>query len=138
MENGDLNKLPAYLVKAKAWGVLFATIAVPLLVAILGSMFANAAKEREIGVRYVELAIGILTAEPKGDSIALRIWATDVLSHYSEVALSAQAKKVLEQQRLELTVHRSLQEMDRSLRELDEAIRQREQQDTKRKGTNKP
>jgi hypothetical protein len=131
MENGDSYSLPRNWVKAKTLGVLFAQIAVPVVVGFLGVVYANAVTERDIGVRYVELAIGILSTEPKSDNIALRIWAADLLSHYSAVALSDRARRELEGKRLDL----ASEESDHAHRELVKAIkkaRERERGETRK------
>ena len=130
MEDVDDTQLPLSWMKAKTMGFLFATIAVRVLIAFLGHTVANAEKEREIGVRYVELALGILSTAPKGDKdVALRHWATDVLSYYSAVALTDNAKLELSMQKLDF----GMQELDRTIRES-----RRKEREIERQRANKP
>ena len=81
--------------KMQAAAALIASVFVPLAVAFVGSSYSNAMKEAENRLRYVELAIGILRAEPNRDTLALRSWAVEVLSSQSSVPLSDEVKKQL-------------------------------------------
>ena len=81
--------------KMQASAVLIASVFVPLAVAFVGSSYANAMKEAENKLRYVELAIGVLRAEPSRETLALRGWAVEVLSSQSVVPLSEEVKKQL-------------------------------------------
>jgi hypothetical protein len=66
--------------KMHASATLIASVFVPLAVAFVGSSYTNAMKEAENKLRYVELAIGVLRAEPSRETDALRGWAVEVLS----------------------------------------------------------
>jgi len=81
--------------KMQAAAALIASVFVPLVVAIVGSSYSNAMKEAENRLRYVELAIGILRAEPNRDTLALRGWAVQVLSSQSSVPLPEEVKMQL-------------------------------------------
>lgn len=81
--------------KMQAAAALIASVFVPLAVAFVGSSYSNAMKDAENRLRYVELAIGILRAEPNRDTLALRGWAVEVLSSQSSVPLSDEAKSQL-------------------------------------------
>jgi len=81
--------------KMQAAAALIASVFVPLAVAFVGSSYSNAMKEAENKLRYVELAIGILRAEPNRETLALRGWAVEVLSSQSSVPLSDEVKTQL-------------------------------------------
>ncbi len=59
------------------WVQIFAAVAVPLVVAVLGWMFQTSWKEREIGRDYVKLAADIVAA--KDVPPALCDWASEII-----------------------------------------------------------
>lgn len=73
-------------------GTMIATIAIPIVVALIGHWYTTSLKEKEFGVRYVELAISILTEEPQAHTQAIRTWAIEVVNAYSSVKISQAAK----------------------------------------------
>lgn len=81
--------------KMQALAALFASLLVPLAVAFVGNSYATAMKDAENKLKYVELAISILRADPSKESQALREWAVEVLSSQSVVPLSDAAKRQL-------------------------------------------
>lgn len=50
---------------------------------------------REMNVKMVEIAVGILSQEPKDNIASAREWAADVIDHYSDVDLSPSARTAL-------------------------------------------
>lgn len=86
--------------KAKIASQVFATIAVPLLVAFIGSGYTKAVAEREIQARFVEIAIQILRQSPEPKSTGLREWALNVVDKYSGVPMSTAAKRELQDRAL--------------------------------------
>lgn len=52
-------------------------------------------KSDELRVHMVEVAVGILRADPKDDVVAARGWALDVIQKYSEVQFSEEDRSVL-------------------------------------------
>ncbi len=78
--------------KMQALSALFASLLVPLAVAFVGNTYATAMKDAENKLRYVELAISILRADPSKESQALRGWAVEVLSSQSVVPISEDVK----------------------------------------------
>jgi hypothetical protein len=64
-----------------------AAVAVPIVVAVLGSYYTMAIKEREVSGKFVELAIQSLSKEPsKSEADAgIRRWATTILDQNSGV-----------------------------------------------------
>jgi hypothetical protein len=71
----------------KNFSSALAALAVPLVVAVVGSYYSKAAKEREVSGKFVELAVQILSKEPTKSEIdgRIRAWATTVLDQYSGV-----------------------------------------------------
>ncbi len=76
-------------------GTLVASIAIPLAIALIGHWYTSSLKEKEFGVRYVELAISILSEEPQEHTQGIRKWAIDVVSAHSIVKISDEAKTQL-------------------------------------------
>jgi S1-C subfamily serine protease len=58
-------------------------------------MFSSSIKDKEIEVRYVEIATNILNENPNDTNSELRSWATKVIEHYSPVPFSKEARKTL-------------------------------------------
>jgi len=81
--------------KAKAVSSIIAAIFLPVVLLVAGNTYSSAIKERELEGRFVELAIDILKQAPTDDTRNLRDWATEVVSRYSGVALSAATQKDL-------------------------------------------
>jgi hypothetical protein len=75
-----------------------AFVAIPVLVAFFGSLTNTAIKDKDVGARMVEIAVGILKEDPKKENKetpSLRQWAIDIIKEYSEVELSAEVEKEL-------------------------------------------
>lgn len=70
-----------------------AAIAVPVTVAYVGNYFAVATKDKDVGVKFVELAVGILSKEPTKADANVRKWATRILEKYAGVDLDEQARQ---------------------------------------------
>jgi hypothetical protein len=71
-----------------------AVVAVPIVVASVGSYYTTATKEREVSGKFVELAVQILSKEPtKTDTDArIRTWATTILDQYSGVRFDTKTR----------------------------------------------
>src|SRR5260221_5804301 len=74
---------------------LIAAVGIPLVLALVGHLYTNALKEREIQSRFVELALNILKELPSENNRNLRDWALKVVNKYSGVPLGAEAQKDL-------------------------------------------
>jgi hypothetical protein len=71
------------------------TALIGLFAAALGYIFNEIRHQREIRVKMIEVAVGILAAEPDKTK-GLRNWAADTLAHYSkDVRLTDEAKAAL-------------------------------------------
>jgi ribosome biogenesis SPOUT family RNA methylase Rps3 len=82
--------------------IILSSIAVPLVIAHFGNSVAVANKESENRLKYVELAVSVLQADPKPDAHALRTWAVDLLDSQAPTKLSSEARKQLQQKPLDL------------------------------------
>ena len=51
-------------------------VAVPVVVAVVGSHYSQATKERETSAKFVELAVQILSKEPDERDKSIRTWPT--------------------------------------------------------------
>lgn len=71
------------------------TVALPVVVAVIGGAYTWSAKQSENQVRYVELAVAQLRSPPTPESTALREWAVDLLDSQAPVKLSAAARAQL-------------------------------------------
>ena len=127
------TELPAQWEKLKVLSTLIATLAIPVVLAFVANSFSKDQKEKEIGMRYVELAVQILRSEPNSETKALRTWAISIIDHYSQVPLPAEAKNELEFQQLkaevqklseiQLEASKALDEMDKKAREAIDRIK---------------
>lgn len=106
--------------KLKVLSLVFSSLAVPIVLAVLGNTWSSAQKQDEIGVRYVELAASILRSSPTPETRSMRLWAISVIDHYSQVPLPPSAKQELEFQRLQ-------EQMQVQYRQMEEYMRQRMQ-----------
>lgn len=79
--------------KAKDWAQILSLIAIPLVVAYVGSDIQSGAKERELKRDYVQIATSILGS--KDTSPALRSWAVQILEVHSPVRLSREVQTAL-------------------------------------------
>ena len=91
----DDPKLPLGWQKAQVVAVVMASLAVPVVLAIIGNAYATAQKEAERNVRYVELAVDILKTPPRKQGAQMRGWAIQILDRFSPVSLSSPAKESL-------------------------------------------
>ena len=88
--------------KLKVIATAFGTIAIPVILGAVGWQVNLSLKERDVRLRTVELAVGILQENPKEapETPVLREWAMDVIDAYSGVTLPAKARQELLQQPL--------------------------------------
>lgn len=83
---------------------LVASIAIPVVIALVGSAYNASIKDAENRVRYVELAVAQLRASPTPETAALRSWAVDLLDSQAPVKLPTAAKEQLRTTALSLVV----------------------------------
>ena len=102
----DDPKLPLRWQKAQVIAVVMASLAIPVVLAVIGNAYTSAQKEAEIvslkerqeaelSVRYVELAVEILRTPPRKQGTEMRGWAIQILDRFSPVSLPSPAKESL-------------------------------------------
>jgi len=96
------TELPQIWEKIKVLSVVIASLTVPVVVTVVGNSYSKEQKDKEIGVRYVELAVEILRAAPSPDNKALRTWAISVVDHYSVLPLPKEAQAELQFEQLKI------------------------------------
>ncbi len=70
-------------------------VAVPIVIAVVGNEYNATIKDSENRVRYVELAVATLRAEPSSETKALREWAIELLDSQAPLKLPKAAKDAL-------------------------------------------
>ena len=90
-------------------------VSIPILILIVGLLVNSAIRARQRSEKLVELAIGILRSDPEKTPIpGLRHWGADVISKYSGVPLSAEARKEIAESSVTIEAASSLeQRLDR-------------------------
>ena len=104
MPNNELKGISPCWHKAQIIANIIGAIAIPVVIAIFTIVYSNSLKKREIGVHYFELAVGILREEPKPKTQALRKWAVALLEKHSDVPLSEDAKRVLMEEKIAVSI----------------------------------
>ncbi len=66
-----------------------------LVTGVLGAVLGYMSNNRQMDVKMVEIAVGILGQEPKDNIAPAREWAVDVIEHYAEVKPSAAVRAAL-------------------------------------------
>ena len=61
-----------------------ATLAIPIVLLLVGNGFIASQNERGNAVKYIEIAIGILRSDPKEQDNGLRVWAIQILDLHSK------------------------------------------------------
>jgi len=117
------TELPPLWEKLKVVSLVTASLMIPLVVAYLGNAVSKDHKDKEIGVRYVELAAGILRTEPNPQTKALREWAVAVIDHFSQVPLPKEAQDELLFMELKAHMQRLSAEQLKLSEELDKMHR---------------
>ena len=120
--------------KARILTTIFSALLIPVVIAIVGNWYTSALSKRELDVRYVEIAISILSSEPKKETKMIRHWAVDVINTHSSVKMSEEAKRevldnviqiqesLLNRMEEDRQKQRELQELTNKIEELRELI----------------
>ena len=66
-----------------------------LLGVLVGTGVEHVSRERELDIKMIETALGILSVKPEPSTQPVRVWAMDVIDQYSDVKLSPDARRVL-------------------------------------------
>jgi hypothetical protein len=75
--------------------VAIAAVAVPVALGLVGNAFNSATKEKDVRIKTVEIAIGVLSQDPNKSTPFLRDWAIDVVDSYSGIPFSEKARDEL-------------------------------------------
>lgn len=87
-----ITELPLAVQVISSLSSTIATIIIPIILAVLGSRYTHALKEKEIKAKLVELALDQLKISPTKDNENIRKWSIDVIGQFSGVPLSEAAK----------------------------------------------
>lgn len=84
------------LEKLQAIATIFSLVAVPIIIAVLGYLFQNSAKQADAKAKLVELAIEVLKEPPvRNEQPGLRQWAVGIIEQESGQTLSNAARQGL-------------------------------------------
>jgi len=86
--------------KLLAITTIVSSVAVPIVIAIAANTYTMTLKDSENSIRYIEIALGVLRAEPNASTTDLRIWAVDVFKRYSPIPLSDKVGQHLLEEKL--------------------------------------
>jgi hypothetical protein len=83
--------------KIQVTAIAVSAAALPLVIAVFGNSYNASIKEKEIRLKTVEIAINVLSQDPKVNTSIpqLREWAITVVDNYSGVPLTALAREEL-------------------------------------------
>lgn len=83
------------LQKAQSIATILSAVAIPLVIAVIGSSVQQTIAENGIKKDYLAMAISILKERGEKSDPDMKAWATAVVSEYSPVPFSAGAKEKL-------------------------------------------
>jgi hypothetical protein len=70
---------------------IISTILIPVVLGVAGYFINSSIKEKEIKLKYIEIAVGILQNDPSEDKEGLRLWAIDIIQKQALIPLSQKA-----------------------------------------------
>ncbi|WHI52998.1 N-acetylmuramoyl-L-alanine amidase [Microbulbifer sp. MLAF003] len=79
----------------KLFTTIIASVAIPIVLLIVGKGIEGSVKSKELETKYVEISVGILTEPPRPETVNLRKWAIDNINRYAEIKLSEEAQEEL-------------------------------------------
>lgn len=82
-----------FLDRSRTIASIFAAVAVPILIAWIGSSFASSQKDRELALNWVSLSLEILQDVDQNEH--MRTYAVDTLAFYSEVSIPHELREAL-------------------------------------------
>ena len=86
----DVDQSKDWWNRAEIGSKVFAAIVVPVVLGFFGWRIQLSLQQADVGARMVEMAVEILRLDPSADETepdAMRQWAIDLLSHYSDVPI---------------------------------------------------
>lgn len=79
---------------------IIASVAIPIVLLIVGKGIEGSIKTKELETKYVEISVGILTEPPSPETQNLRKWAIANINKYAEIPLPKEAQKELKTESL--------------------------------------
>lgn len=70
-------------------------VIVALATGVVGAWLGYSSSNREIDVKMIEIAVGILSQEPESNIAPAREWAVDVITRYADPKPSESVRKAL-------------------------------------------
>lgn len=95
-EGVTLDSFRLRLQSIRAVVSIASSVAIPVVLALVGYAVQERLADDGLRKDYVSFAVGILKDNPDGQDPSLRGWATTVLTTYSPIKFSDEAKKSLE------------------------------------------
>lgn len=80
--------------KVQLFSKAFSLLIIPILLAIITYNLQSTLKQKDVQIRFVELAIKILTENPGNSSKEIRTWAADIIEKHSGSKLG-EAKSII-------------------------------------------
>lgn len=74
---------------------IFLKVTLPLITLTLGSCFINTYGDKEVRLKYIDIAVGVLNDKPSPEKQPLREWAVRTLNLYADKKLTASARGAL-------------------------------------------
>jgi hypothetical protein len=74
---------------------ILGAVALPVVLAVLGYWFNDSLKSQELNVKYVEIAVNVLSRPPSEETKPLRAWAIEVINAHASVKIDADLKDIL-------------------------------------------
>lgn len=92
------------LEKIKLWLQIVATIALPIIVFVVGNQVQRSIATQELGKSYVQMAIDVLKTPPTPENSELRQWAVATVDKHSPIPLSKELREQLKQGAVEFKI----------------------------------
>ena len=92
------------LEKLKLWVQIASTIALPVVVFVVGNQVQRSIANQELGKSYVQMAVDVLKAPPTPETAELRQWAVATVDKHSPIPLSKDLRDQLKQGTVEFKV----------------------------------
>jgi hypothetical protein len=84
--------------KWKAIATITSSIAIPVVLAVIGYFVQTTVASDGLKKDYVQIATNILKEEPNPKNTELRVWAIQILDKYSDIPFSDKASEALKNQ----------------------------------------
>ena len=74
---------------------ILGAVALPVVRAVLGFWFNDSLKSRELNVKYVEIAVNVLSQPPSEETKSLRLWAINLINEHASVKIDETLRDIL-------------------------------------------